>query len=113
MITRTLLVLTASFSPMIASAQQTGIQNPLNSAYSSIPGFIEGFLRVMVEVGLPVVAFFLLYAGFKFVSAGGNSEQLSSAKENFKWVIIGAVLILGAWVIATLIGNTVTQIIGA
>lgn len=68
---------------------------------------------MMVEVGLPVVALFLLIAGYQFVSAGGNSEQLGKAKENFKWVIIGAVLILGAWVIATMIGNTVTQIIGA
>lgn len=66
----------------------------------------------MVQVGLPIVALFLLIAGFKFVSARGNSSKLEEAKENFKFVIIGAALILGAWVIATLIGNTVTQIVG-
>ena len=27
------------------------------------------------------------------------------------WVLVGATLILGAWVLATLIGNTVNQII--
>ena len=89
------------------------IQNPLDSAYSSIPLFIAGFLKVMVEVGLPIVALFLLIAGFRFVSAGGNESKLSEAKENFKFVIIGALLILGAWVIATLIGNTVSQVIGS
>jgi uncharacterized Tic20 family protein len=90
-----------------------GIQNPLSSAYCNIPSFIEGFLKAMVMIGLPIVAFFLLYSGYLFVSAQGNTESLNTAKENFKYVIIGAVLILGAWVLATLIGNTVSNIIGA
>ena len=66
----------------------------------------------MVQVGLPVVALFMLIAGYKFVSARGNSSKLDEAKQNFVYVVIGATLILGAWVIATLIGNTVTQIVG-
>ncbi len=100
--------------PLIAAAQTTGggIQNPLNSQYSSIPNFIAGVLRAMVQIGLAIVALFLLLAGYKFISAQGNSEKLASARENFVYVIIGALLILGAWVLATLIGNTVTQIVG-
>lgn len=108
-----LIILSSVFIPAVVSAQSTGVQNPLNSAYSSIPTFIAGFLQVMVEVGLPIVALFLLVAGYKFVSAGGNSEKLNDAKNNFVYVVIGALLILGAWVIATLIGNTVSQIVGS
>ena len=102
--------------PFIVLAQKTGdvsaVQNPLNPFYSNIPGFISGVLKVMVQIGLPIVALFLLIAGFKFASAGGNESKLKDAKENFKYVIIGALLILGAWVIATLIGNTVSQVVG-
>ena len=98
--------------PFVASAQTTGIQNPLNSAYSTIPTFIAGFLKVMVQIGLPIVALFLLIAGYRFASAGGNSDKLTKAKDNFIYVIIGASLILGAWVLATLIGNTVSQVVG-
>jgi hypothetical protein len=94
------------------SSQCQGICNPLSSAYSTIPTFIAGFLRVMVQIGLPVVALFLLIAGYRFASAGGNSGKLEEAKENFVYVIIGALLILGAWVLATLIGNTVSQVVG-
>jgi len=46
------------------------------------------------------------------VLARGNSSKLDEAKKNFVYVIIGALLILGAWVIATLIGGTVTQLVG-
>jgi Type IV secretion system pilin len=90
----------------------TGIQNPLSSAYCTIPAFIAGFLQVMVEIGLPIVALFLLIAGYQFIAAGGNPDKLAKAKENFVYVIIGMLLILGAWVIATLIGNTVSQVVG-
>ena len=96
--------------PALVSAE--GITNPLNEAYSNIPNFISGVLKVMVQIGLPIVALFLLIAGYKFISAGGNESKLKEAKENFMYVIIGALLILGAWVLATLIGNTVGQVVG-
>jgi hypothetical protein len=99
--------------PFIANAAECqGICSPLSADFSTIPRFIAGFLQVMVQVGLPVIALFMLIAGFKFVSAGGSSEGINKAKENFKWVIIGSIFILGAWVIANLIGNTVGSVIG-
>ena len=105
------------FAADVCSAQSsncgsTGLCNPLNSNFSSIPNFIAGALKVMVQVALPIIALFMVYAGFKFVTARGNSEQINSAKENFLYVIIGAILILGAWVIATLIGGTISQVAG-
>ena len=95
--------------PFVTAAQ--GIQDPLNSAFSTIPTFIAGFLKAMVMLALPVIALFLVISGFKFVSAQGNPGKLSEAKENFVYVIIGALLILGAWVIATLINGTVSQLV--
>jgi Type IV secretion system pilin len=95
------------------AAEVSSIKNPLNANFSSIPEFIAGALQVMVKVSLPIIGLFILIAGFKFAAAGGNESKLSKAKENFVWVFIGAALILGAWVLATLISNTVTQIVGA
>lgn len=84
--------------------------NPLNPSFSSIPNFIAGALRVMVELALPVLTLMIVYSGFLFVFARGNQEALSKAKSNLLYVIIGAILILGAWVIATLISGTVMQL---
>ena len=97
-------------SPALVNA--SGVESPLNPNYSSIPNFISGVLQIMVQIGLPIVALFLLIAGYKFAAAGGSPSKLNEAKENFMYVIIGALLILGAWVLATLIGNTVTQLVG-
>lgn len=86
------------------------LNNPLNSNYSSIPQFISGALKVMVMVALPIITLFMVYSGFLFVFAQGNQEQLSKAKTNFVYVVIGSILILGAWVFASLIGGTISQL---
>lgn len=92
----------------LASAQSE-LVNPLG--VSSIAEFIALALRVMVMVALPIISLFIVYSGFLFVSAQGNEEKLNKAKMNLLYVIIGSILILGAWVIATMIGGTVTQLL--
>ncbi len=87
------------------------LQNPLNSAFSTIPSFIAGVLRVVVYVALPIITLFFVVAGFQFLWAQGNSGKLDAAKKNFLFAVIGALLIMGAWVIATLIAGTVTQLV--
>lgn len=99
------------FSPLYAADGDGGIKNPLKDEFSTVPGFIAAALQAMVMISLPVLTLFIVYSGFLFVSARGNSSQLETAKKNFMYVIIGAILILGAWVIATLIGGTVKQLI--
>jgi len=105
------LILSACiFVPMLAVAADGSLDSPLNPAFSSIPGFIAGALKALVLVALPILTLFIVYSGFLFISAQGNESKLKDAKQNFMYVIIGALLILGAWVIATLIAGTVSQL---
>ncbi|HEY4488182.1 MAG TPA: hypothetical protein VJB97_01560 [Candidatus Paceibacterota bacterium] len=90
---------------------ENNFENPLNSAFNSIPLFIAGFLKLLVMIALPIISLFVVYSGFLFVWARGNEAELTKAKTNFFYVIIGAILILGAWVIATLLAGTVTQLV--
>ena len=91
------------------SGSGSSLQNPLQ--FNGITEFIAGALKVMVMVALPIISLFIVYAGFMFVAAQGNTEKLAAARNNFFYVVIGAMLILGAWVIAPLIGGTVSQLI--
>ena len=97
-------------APALAVAQSKTLANPLSSDFDSIPKFIAGALRLVVVVGLPIISLLIVYAGFLFLLARGNPEQLNAAKRNLLYVIIGSILLLGAWVIATLIGGTVSQL---
>jgi hypothetical protein len=85
--------------------------NPLNQQFSTIPAFIAGVLKVVVMLALPIIVLFFVIAGFQFIAAQGNPSKLSEARKNFMYVVIGALLIMGAWVLATLIAGTVSQLV--
>ena len=116
LVSRILPVITATAFLMLLAVLPAyaadGIQSPLKPEVSSIPGFIEAALKALVMIALPILKLFIVYSGFKFISAQGNSSKLEEAKKNFMYVIIGALLILGAWVVATLVGGTVNQLTG-
>lgn len=103
------LLLTTLLFASIVYAQE-GLKNPLNSNFSSIPAFIAGALKALALIALPIITLFFVISGFMFVMARGNQEQLKKAKMNFLYVVIGTVLILGAWILATLIAGTVSEI---
>lgn len=93
-----------------ALAAEGGLQNP--SVFGSIPEFIAGVLRAIVMIAIPIITLFFVYAGFKFIMARGNEGKLQEARMNFLYAVLGSLLILGAWVLATLIAGTVTQLVG-
>ena len=88
----------------------SGLTNPLNDQFSSIPAFIAGALKALVMIALPIISLFIVLSGFYFLTAQGNEGKLEKAKENFFYVIIGGVLILSAWILATLIAGTISQL---
>lgn len=87
-----------------------GLQDPLK--FCNIVDFVQGVLQAFVMISLPILSFFIVWAGFKFVMAQGNEGKLTAAKNNLYWLIAGAILILSAWALATLIANTINQVAG-
>ncbi len=90
---------------------QSGIENPLGNTIVDIPTFILAILNFVLYVGIPIVALAIIYSGFLFVTASGNSEKLKSAKKTLLYTLIGAALLLGSLVIAQSIKGTVEEII--
>ena len=86
------------------------INNPLNSEIDDIPKFIKAIINIVLIVGIPIVVLAIIYTGFLFVKAQGNSEELTKAKKALLYTLIGAALLLGAFVIAEAIQATVVDI---
>lgn len=107
---RSAITLAIALAPFSAFAQNSTLKNPAN--VPDFQSFIANFLKAIVEISLPILTLFIVYSGFMFVTARGNENKLGKAKENFLYVIIGAILILGAWVLATLIASTANQVLG-
>ena len=80
--------------------------------FQNIPDFLQAALVAGVQIGVPIVTLFYVYAGFLFVAARGNPSKLERAKMNLLYTTIGAIFILGMAVIASLLGATVKQLMG-
>lgn len=86
------------------------ITNPLKGDIDTVPELIAEIIRIIVLIAVPIITLAIIYAGFLFVQARGNSEKLKEARSTLVAVLIGAAIILGAWVIAEAIGGTVEEL---
>ncbi|MEZ4104489.1 MAG: pilin [Candidatus Paceibacterota bacterium] len=82
------------------------LNNPLS--VNSIEDLLEGILGIVVVIATPIVIFFIIYAGFLYVTAQGDETKLTTAKKALTYAIIGGVLILGAYAIGEIIKNLVS-----
>ncbi|MFA6355286.1 MAG: hypothetical protein WCW65_02585 [Candidatus Paceibacterota bacterium] len=87
------------------------IDNPLGkSGPQNLSDFIKAVVQIVLVVGIPILALAIIYAGFLFVKAQGNPEELTKAKHALLYTVIGGALLLGAFVIANAIQSTVDEI---
>lgn len=88
----------------------SGIKNPLGDSFADIPSFIESVLNFFLLIGIPIITLAIIYSGFLFVTAQGNSEKLKKAKQTLIYTLVGAALLLGSLVITRAIQGTVEEI---
>ncbi len=87
-----------------------GLQNPLRSG-GSIPELFQVLLDIVMVFAVPLIVFFIIYAGFMYVTARGSSDKVQKAHMALLYALIGGVLILGARVLIDVVGGTVDSII--
>lgn len=89
------------------------IPNPFNcTGNCTIIDLITAILRnIIMPIAAVGVTFWIIYAGFGFLSAQGNPTKISAARENLLWSLIGAGILLGAVGISAVVQNTVRALL--
>ncbi len=82
-----------------AASEGFSIKNPIQA--NSFAEVVQRFAELLTKIGIPIAAIFLMYSGFLFVSARGDAGKITEAKKVFWWTIIGTILIVGAYALAT------------
>ena len=83
-------------------------KNPIG--FDTLREFLEAILNVILAIAFPLIVLAIIYTGFLFVSARGNKDKLGDAKRALVWTVIGAMIILGAFVLSRAISETVKDI---
>lgn len=73
----------------------------------SLVEIFEAILDIIMVFAVPIILFFIVWAGFLYVTAGGNQEKISQATKALLYAVIGAVIVLGAKALLAVITNTI------
>ena len=66
-------------------------------------------MNFMILVSIPLAAIAFAYAGYLFLTAAGNSSQISTSKGIFVKVLIGFLFVLTAWLIVRTITSALLK----
>ncbi len=101
-----IFVLLASivFLPVLSVIAQGG-PPPIITHPQQVIGLLNSILGFVWAIMGIVVVLMLLYAGFKFVTAGGETEAIGTAKDMVKYSLIGIVVMLLSGGIMALVEN--------
>jgi type IV secretory pathway VirB2 component (pilin) len=92
------------------STNTKGIPNPFAHGDSLMDLLNTIINKILMPIGGIVAVLAFIFVGFKFVLAQGNPGKIKEAREGLLYVAIGTAVLLGAWVIANVISNTIFQL---
>ena len=90
------------------SSSSCGSGTTIQTGISSIAATIVNILSVVVGV---VAIIMIIYGGFRYISSGGESNNVSSAKNTIIYAIVGLVIVALAQLIVHWVLNTSSSIV--
>lgn len=86
------------------------LMNPLGEGNDSLEAFLRSVIAILRIFAIPIIVFMIIYAGFLYVLARGNEEQVTKATRALTYAVVGGLLIIGAELILSVIQGTVNQL---
>ena len=100
----------ASFPQLVHAAVLT--QPPSDTTTITL-GNIEKWINVIKDtiliVGISIAVILIIWSGIMYMFAGGDPEKVGSAKTRFWNGVIGALIIIGVWLIISTLNTLITK----
>lgn len=75
------------------------------AALSQIAGLISGIIGFMTIAAGIWFMFEMLFAGYEWISAGGDAKKLEGARQRITHGFMGLLIVVGAWAILAITGQ--------
>lgn len=103
-----ILIFALFFAIIIISAQSVlaqniTIPNPLGA--NTITELIDNIATWLLGIGLTISTIIIIWAAIVFMTSGGNSERVTTARKTLWYAIIGIVVLLLAKGVTSIIQN--------
>jgi len=87
------------------SADEAGIASTIELGNKDPRAMVASVINVLLSFLGIIAVVIILIGGFKWMTAGGNEEKTGEAKKLITAGVIGLVIILASWAIATFVLN--------
>jgi hypothetical protein len=92
--------------------KKTGIGATLGGENVDLLTVIGNIVKFVLRFLAVVFVILIIYSGFKWMTAGGDSKKVDEAKSVMKNAIIGLIIVMCSYAIATVVFNVInTQIL--
>ncbi len=81
------------------------LKNGTVATFDCIPYLFQTLLNFIFGIAGIAAVFFVLLAGFKFVTSGGDAKQVEGARKTLTYAIIGLIVVLLSYAIINFIGQ--------
>jgi type IV secretory pathway VirB2 component (pilin) len=72
---------------------------------TDLKGFIANAINIVLGFLGIIAVLFIIYAGFKWMTAAGNEEQVGEARKMLVQAVVGLIIIFMAWAIGAFVIN--------
>lgn len=79
------------------------IDNPLSS--NDLLDFLRGVVRTVLGMMGTVTMLYIIFSGFRYMTAGSNEEQAKKSRAGLSWAIIGLISVILSYLIVTVVIN--------
>ncbi len=77
------------------------ISNPVETITNYVSDIV-GMLTVFASIWF---LFMLLFAGYEWISAGGDAKKIASARDRITHAFVGLVIVIGSWSLLAVAGQ--------
>lgn len=88
---------------LLAASPGTGIKiiNPIG--FETLDDVFAKLSGLVLPIAIPVATLMIIWAGFKYLTAAGNANQIKEGNDILKWTVIGLAIIFVGGGFVTLI----------
>lgn len=84
------------------ACQQTVNEDPISKTIGNVTRFIAGIIGAVAVI-------MIIYGGFRYITSGGDSNAVASARKTITWAAIGLVVtVLAAVIVQFVVNNFIT-----
>ncbi len=79
------------------------------SGETTLTGLIFTVINIALALAGLIAVLFLIIGGFRYITAGGNSDASESAKKIILNAVIGIIVVILSFVVVRVVANTLTN----